>query len=84
MMTPGTERMDEEAIRAVYALVATVKACAETIKEFGRAPESMIFLALKSKGIGLTWYERIKDALVGSGLIKVENNEYVWVGKESS
>lgn len=77
-----TKPVDQKLIDAAYALVALVRSCAETVREFGRVPESCLFLACQSKGIGLAGWERIKDCLVGSGLMKVERHEFVWLTDE--
>ncbi len=84
-MTPMvTEKLPtpDELAKAVYAVFRLITSCADVIKEFGRAPESSIFLAVQHHGVGLAGYERIKAALLDTKLIELRNHEYVWVGAE--
>jgi hypothetical protein len=78
----ATEKIKRDEIEKVHAVLSVIRACTETIREFGRAPESAIFLAVQAKGIGLGGYERIRDVLVGTKLVKIVNHEYIWVGTD--
>ncbi len=74
-----TDRIKNVEIHEVMQFVRLIKSVAEVVKEMGRVPESSVFLACQAKGIGLGGYERIRDTLVNTKLVKIVHHEYVWI-----
>lgn len=58
------------------ALVRAIQAVHETIVECGDAgaPDGVIYAALMTQGCSLEQWERIRDLLVGSGLVEKRGN----------
>lgn len=77
--TDETREMRKE-VAQVAAVLGVMKSVLETVREFGRIPESAVFLVVQSRGIGLGGYERMRETLIRTGLVRTEHHQFVWVG----
>jgi predicted transcriptional regulator len=62
--------------------VKIILAIAETIRELKRIPSGHLYANLMRANIDLSTYESIIGILKNSGIVKEENFELIWVGKE--
>ena len=63
------------------AVRTLAKIIIETVKEFGYAPSTSIYLALNKHGISLSQYQSIMDTLVKHGFLVHEYDTYSATGK---
>ena len=50
------------------------------IKDAGRIPQGTLYAALMTLGMDLPAFNRLVDLIVGTGLVRREGHELVWVG----
>lgn len=64
-------------IRASMA-VEILRSVTETIRELKRVPAGTIYASLMQAGCSLSQYEQIESIIIGSGVVRKENNELIW------
>ena len=57
----------------------TMRAVLETERDAGRVPSGTLYACLMNR-MDLAAYEKMVAWIVGTGLVRLENHELVWVG----
>jgi hypothetical protein len=57
----------------------TMRAVIETVRDAGRVPSGTIYATLMGR-MDLPAYETMVALIVGTGLVRLENHELIWVG----
>jgi hypothetical protein len=59
--------------------LTTMRAVVETVRDLGRVPSGTVYATLMSR-MDLSAYNKMVSLIVGTGLVRLENHELVWVG----
>ena len=71
--------VSKEQVKAAFSIVAAVSTMLHEIK---RIPNGHLYAAMMEKGCSLETYEGIIRTIKNAGLIKIENDEIIWIGPD--
>lgn len=60
-----------------------IRAILDTIKETGRTPRGVLYAALMQHGATMEHYQQIERVILGTKLVRAENDCLVWVGPQA-
>jgi hypothetical protein len=65
--------------KQVADALMTMQAVVETVRDAGRVPLGTVYATLMNR-MDLAAYEKMVTLIVGTGLVRLENHELIWVG----